>query len=538
MSKTHLFWLLPFVVHICAQQPVVQTPLGSIKGSFRKSIQNRTFSSFEGIPYAKPPIGDLRFEPPEPREPWDGIWDANHPSFCAQTNTFNSDINGDEDCLHVNVYVPRENPNPDDKLDVMVHIHGGAYMYASGQFFANPVVLMDKELVLVSLNYRLGILGFLSTEDDVVSGNNGLKDQVLALKWVQENIASFGGNPESVTIHGISAGGGSVHFHYLSEMSKGLFHKGYSQSGVAANTFSIQEGALEKAKILANAVGCPVSDTTILVKCLKQRHHRQLLSQMGLFFGYSTIPISPFAPVVEKGSNPFLKEHPYELLKKGKVNDLPWISSNVADEGHLLDMFLPKDVFDFNTDWQRFGPILLDFNYTIGSSLWSSTWERIKNFYFDDKAINAENFDILCNMYGDRTFTVDAQNVARIQASVTKSPVYYYYFRYKKEDDKYVSHGVDSKYLFGPTIIAPDALTEDELLLRNIFLDMFISFAKTGTPSVQGVDWKPTKDDKLTYLDIKGPRTEDISLKEVDELAPLKFWQFLEKLEQSARIDL
>ena len=99
-------------------------------------------------------------------------------------------------------------------------------------------------------------------------------------------------------------------------------------------------------------------------------------------------------------------------------------------------LVLPKDVFDFNTDWQRFGPILLDFNYTIGSSLWSSTWERIKNFYFDDKAINAENFDILCNMYGDRTFTVDAQNVARIQASVTKSPVYYYYFRYKKEDDK------------------------------------------------------------------------------------------------------
>ena len=211
-------------------------------------------------------------------------------------------------------------------------------MYHSGYKYARPEILMDSDLVLVSLNYRLGIFGFLSTEDDLLSGNNGMKDQVLALRWVQDNIASFGGNPQSVTLHGISSGGACVHFHYFSEMSKGLFQRGYSQSGVAVNTFSIQEGALEKAKILAEAVKCRVSNTTVLVKCLKPIHYKQLLSQMGLFFAYSQIPLSLFAPVVEKGSKPFLGEHPYELLKKGKVKDLPWVISNVAIVGHLLDL--------------------------------------------------------------------------------------------------------------------------------------------------------------------------------------------------------
>ncbi|RZC34224.1 COesterase and/or Abhydrolase 3 domain containing protein, partial [Asbolus verrucosus] len=110
-----------------------------------------------------------------------------------------------EDCLHINVYVPRESPNPKEYLEVIVHIHGGAYMYASGHSYAHPRFFMDHDVIFVTFNYRLGILGFLSTEDDVVPGNNGLKDQVLALKWVQENIASFGGNPGSVTLTGASA---------------------------------------------------------------------------------------------------------------------------------------------------------------------------------------------------------------------------------------------------------------------------------------------------------------------------------------------
>ncbi|KAH0821770.1 hypothetical protein GEV33_001021 [Tenebrio molitor] len=181
------------------ERPVVTTSLGKIRGYIKTSHDGRKFSAFEGLPFAKPPIGSRRFEvdEPEPAEPWSGVWDANNPTACAQTGLMEINVTqvaklGDEDCLHINVFVPRENPNSQDKLDVIVHIHGGAYMYGSGLMFTPPEILMDRDVVFVTFNYRLGILGFLSTEDDVVPGNNGLKDQVMALRWIQNHIANFG----------------------------------------------------------------------------------------------------------------------------------------------------------------------------------------------------------------------------------------------------------------------------------------------------------------------------------------------------------
>jgi carboxylesterase type B len=228
-------------------------------------------------------------------------------------------------------------------------------MYGSGLMFTPAEILMDRDVVFVTFNYRLGILGFLSTEDDVVPGNNGLKDQVMALKWIQNHIANFGGNPDSVTLTGASAGASSVHLHYFSEMSKGLFHRGFSESGVALNSFSLQEASLQKAQRLAEAVGCPSTPTRALVDCLKQRHYKQILEQLPLFFGHLFLPFAPFAPVVEKGSKPFLSEHPYSLLTKGQINDVPWLCSNTPNEGtfpvlcktplHLLFLFLLMEVF-------------------------------------------------------------------------------------------------------------------------------------------------------------------------------------------------
>jgi bile salt-stimulated lipase len=244
------------------------------------------------------------------------------------------------------VYVPRKSPYKGEDLEVIVHIHGGAYMYGSGHLYANPQFLMDREVVFVTFNYRLGVLGFLSTEDDVVPGNNGLKDQVMALRWVQDNIASFGGNPNSVTLTGLSAGGSSVHLHYFSKMSEGLFHRGFSQSGVALNTFALQKDAANKAKRLGEAVGCPITSTRVMVDCLKQRPYKQLIDKTFLFFVLPYIPSTPFAPVIEKqGSNPFLSDNPFELLYRGELQNLPWIASNTAHEGlspGCQDLSLPN----------------------------------------------------------------------------------------------------------------------------------------------------------------------------------------------------
>lgn len=176
--------------------------------------------------------------------------------------------------------------------------------------------------------------GFLSTGDAAIPGNAGLKDQVLALEWVQKNIASFGGNPDSVTLTGLSAGGASVHYHYLSPRSKGLFHRGFSQSGVALMPWALQEQAYNKAKILAISMGCPISPSRNLVECLQQRPVHQILTKTPLFFGFYFTPIAPFAPVIEKGGlNPFLTVSPYFAIVRGDVQDLPWVVSNVPDEG-------------------------------------------------------------------------------------------------------------------------------------------------------------------------------------------------------------
>jgi bile salt-stimulated lipase len=530
LARQFVILVLMCVCHGHDERPVVITSLGKIRGYLKTSHDGRKFSAFEGVPFAKPPIGSRRFEEPEPPEPWSGVLEANNPTECAQTGMMQPNVvQGDEDCLHINVYVPRENVNPQEKLDVVVHIHGGAYMYGNGTMYSRPEFLMDRDVIFVTFNYRLGILGFLSTEDDVVPGNNGLKDQVMALRWVQNHIASFGGNPGSVTLTGLSAGGSSVHFHYFSEMSKGLFHRGLSQSGVALNSFSLQEDALTKAQRLADAVGCPSIPTQALVDCLKQRHHTQILEKVPLFFGYSFLPFAPFAPVVEKGSKPFLSEHPYSLLTKGKINDVPWISSNTAHEGIFPTMLFENDLDNIATNWESLAPVLLDFNDTLAPSLWKDAAQKIREFYLgQDQNGFDQNKDKLLKMFSDRIFLVDAEISVRMQARASSSPVYYYYFSYPGDNNeaKLVSHGADAKYFFG-SVFVPGPLTSDELKMKDIVVDMLVSYAKTSVPLIEGVKWDPTASDKLTYLDIASFKPAEMKVETVDELTPIGFWKSL-----------
>ncbi|CAH1379637.1 unnamed protein product [Tenebrio molitor] len=406
-------------------------------------------------------------------------------------------------------------------------------MYGDGLLYSRPEILMDRDVIFVTFNYRVGVFGFLSTEDDIVPGNNGLKDQVMALRWIQNHIASFGGNPESVTLTGLSAGASSVHFHYFSEMSKGLFHRGLSQSGVALNPFSLQEDALKKAQRLAQAVGCPSTPTQDLVDCLKQRHHKQILEKVPLFFGYLFLPTAPFAPVVEKGSKPFLSDYPYSLLTKGKINDVPWISSNTPQEGLSPVMFLDKDLDNINTNWDSLAPVLLDFNDTLAPSLWKDAAQKIREFYLGKDQTNfAQNHDKLVNMFSDRFFLVDAEISVRHQAKVSSSPVYYYYFTYPGDNNeaKIVGHGAEAKYFFG-NVFVPEPLTPNELKMKDILLDMLVSYAKTSIPLIEGVKWEPTSYDKLTYLNITSFEPEQIKLGRIDELTPRDFWKSLKLAE-------
>lgn len=188
---------------------VINTQGGQVRGiEERTSALGDRYFSWKGIPYAQPPVGNLRFADPVPHQGWSGVRDASdHGSNCA-TGGLVTDKTGDEDCLFLNVFTT----SIIAKRPVMVWIHGGAFVMGSGDDDqATPNHFVTQDVLLVTINYRLGIMGFLSTGDRHAPGNAAMKDMVLALQWVQNNIANFGGDPDNVTIFGLSAGGVAVH---------------------------------------------------------------------------------------------------------------------------------------------------------------------------------------------------------------------------------------------------------------------------------------------------------------------------------------
>ncbi|KAJ8967967.1 hypothetical protein NQ317_007325 [Molorchus minor] len=426
---------------------------------------------------------------------------------------------GDEDCLYLNIYVPAEAINKRRQFEVVVSIHGGAFMMGTGHWLGAPTTIMDRDLIYVTLNYRLGIFGFISTEDDAIPGNMGLKDQSLALKWVKENIASFGGNPDGVTITGVSAGGASVHYHYFSPLSKGLFARGISHSGTVLDPWAFRTKPLERAKKLAVLVGCKDESTEELKRCLQQRPAALLLEQQqGHFFGYRILPFSPFAPVIERPSkNAFLTEDPYLMLKQKER-----FYSN------------PQEI---DKIWAETAHYTLDYNDTVLVSSPGDVAQEIRDFYLGvGEPITRENFDKLTQMFTDRLFGIGAEISAKLQSQANKSPVYFYKFSYLEgeqsimstyyttEDLKGVPHGDDAVLFYGAHQ-TPDP-TESDRKLKNAALDMLFSFATTGTPSFDGTDkWRPTEGLQLSYLDITN--ADDMKLYTVDSIAPTDFWRGL-----------
>ncbi|GLG92613.1 Esterase SG1 [Gryllus bimaculatus] len=198
---------------------------GALRGRRDKTPSGQPFLSFQGIPYAQPPVGHRRFKPPVPLESWTGIRDATKPgNQSLQYDPTSKKIVGDEDCLFLNVFTPRlPTGRKEERLRaVLVWIHGGAFLLGSGDLYG-PEPLMEHDVVLVTINYRLGPLGFLGLGTAEAPGNAGLKDQTMALRWVKNNIHVFGGDPDNITIFGESAGGTSVHYQVLSPLSKGKY---------------------------------------------------------------------------------------------------------------------------------------------------------------------------------------------------------------------------------------------------------------------------------------------------------------------------
>jgi hypothetical protein len=228
-------------------------------------------------------------------------------------------------------------------------------------------------------------------------GNYGLKDQVEALRWVQRNIAGFKGDPKKVTITGFSAGGASVHLHYMSPLTSGLFNNGISHSGNALDPWVMQERAFEKSKALVISLGCrKTEDEDWAILCLRSTPVRNLVMFASHFQGYLYNPFSPFGVVVEKPSpTAYLTESPKTLTQQGKLKNLAWILSQTKDEGlYPCAEFVDKNILEvIDRKWYDYAPYLLDFASEKPDFATQLTWaKKIKYEYFKDNKIDLNNF--------------------------------------------------------------------------------------------------------------------------------------------------
>ncbi|XP_046991019.1 esterase E4-like [Schistocerca americana] len=505
---------------LASEFPEVQTPLGRLRGSVLQSLDGRTIYSFRGVRYAQPPTGDLRFKPPVPLNPWDGVTDATKDGArCPERENTNETS---EDCLFLNLYttkLPDSTGNP--KRPVMIFLHPGAfYLFRGTSDLFGPQYLLDEDIVLVTLNYRLGALGFLSTGDSVLPGNNGFKDQVMALKWVQQNIASFGGDPDNVTVSGYSAGSASVYLHMLSPMSRGLFHKGIAMS--AAVQSIVIKDPLQQAKKQARMLNCPDTSSEQIVNCLKGKDAIEIAETLPQFFEWGWDPMVVFGVIVEKdfgdGADRFITVDPTEQLLSGDFAQVPLITGTTKDEFSwiALEILYNGLAENMTENYETVFPISFIYERDTPHSLEVS--RELRKFYLQDKPITNDSATGLGQAYSDSLVIFPVDRAAKIVAQKSSAPVYYYHFMYAgryswvytpgTETPYGVSHHDDLIYLFYISAMFPEFVkTDPEYTTVKRMTKMWANFIKHGNPTSEktdlvNVDWKTLDLSNPAYLEI------------------------------------
>ncbi|KAH8314429.1 hypothetical protein KR059_006557, partial [Drosophila kikkawai] len=483
--------------------------VGCVKGVNLKGYQSEQFEAYMGIPYALPPIGDLRFSNPKVMPKLLGLYNATTPKMdCIQKNYLlpTPVIYGEEDCLYLNVYRPEVRQSV---LPVMVYIHGGGFFGGSaGPGVTGPEYFMDTgEVILVTMAYRLGPFGFLSTQDAAMPGNFGLKDQNLALRWVQRNIRFFGGDPHQVTIFGQSAGGVAAHMHLLSPRSRGLFHRVISMSGTANVPFAIAEEPLEQTRLLAEFAEVPDArslSTAKLTRALRRVDARQLLDAGdGLKF-WDVDHMTNFRPVVEQGgaasSEAFISEHPKDILAEGSRPSIPLLLGTVPGEGAVRVVNIQGNETlrrSFNDRFDELLQELMEFPPEFSQErLNQSTKLLVAEYFRGQHEVNEETVQGFMDLISDRGFKQPLYNTIRQDVCHETHPVYLYSFNYRgplsyasaytsaNVTGKYgVVHCDDLLYLFRSPLLFPDfERNSTEAKVIHTFVDYFVQFAKTGKP--------------------------------------------------------
>jgi len=484
-----------FSAPLHADSLAVKTEQGKVHG---KTINDGKVKAFLGLPYAAPPVGDLRWKAPEPPASWTGERDATKfGAHCAQGHVFDDmvfqDASDSEDCLFLNVYAPAS-AKAGSKLPVMFWIHGGGYSGGgSSEPRHNGDFLPTKGVVLVTINYRLGVFGLLATADlakeaNGAAGNYGLLDTVAALQWVKANIRQFGGDPGNVTIFGESAGSFAVSTLMASPAARGLFHKAIGESGAAFSSTLAYDSLEKREKTDGDWVA------TLGVKSLQEL---RAMPTDKILAAVKTKGMVGFPPTID---GKLLTEPVEETYAAGRQAHVPLLAGWNRDEGSFFAMRGMTTV-----QWKGMAPGLFKER--------SAEFLKLYPGDTDEQALRSA-----IDFGGDEFIAFSTWKWIEAHKKTGESPVYRYHFELPALPSKFhpgtfVFHSDDIEYVFGTLDTRPGGTVRPEdRKLSEQMMSYWTNFARTGDPNGPGLpEWpKCGKGDELIHLDstiTSGPDT-------------------------------
>mmetsp|Transcript_33152 Transcript_33152/g.47959 ORF Transcript_33152/g.47959 Transcript_33152/m.47959 type:complete len:537 (+) Transcript_33152:31-1641(+) len=472
----------------CAPNLLVNTSFGQVLGH----LNEVGIREWKGLPYAKPPIGELRWEyPVEPTAiPQGQIYEANFDApGCSQTCSLppgNCPSYGiSEDCLYLSVYAPTVPSTDKDGYPVLLWIHGGAFEQGLGNCaLYNGSTFAQKGIVSVVINYRLGALGFMASPS--MKGNYGIADQRAAMKWVVENVKGFGGNPAAITLAGQSAGAMSVGIHLVSPNSQGLFQQGILESNPLALPYHTRDSAAINAAAVFTYLNCAADD----VACMRSKSPEEVLDAQNnaVKLDLNTILLNflPFAPMVEPEGE--IPEQPLTAMEKGEMTAMPILSGTMYDEGQLFvyELF-PKALSE--SEYK----VIVEGVFGVKPSV-----RILKMYPFNIVANNTDGRNALNVLATDLLFYCPLRNITRGYSSVlgtSKAPTYTYRFKHKISFDCWgpdytfcvgsVCHGSELPFVFnvfssGDISYDPSS---DEITLSTDLSNAWTNFITSGNPN-------------------------------------------------------
>lgn len=451
----------------------VQLADGEIRGSIKGASRQ-----FLGIPYARPPVGDLRWRAPQKPVLWTAPLEAKEfGKRCAQLEnaTLQNPASNDEDCLYLNVWTP--SPVPRTQLPVMVWIHGGGNVNGSasekipfintGVFYSGEFLAGFHNVIVVTINYRLGLFGFFAHPElaaEGIAGNQGLLDQRLALQWVHDNIAQFGGDPSKVTIFGESAGSQDVCLHVASPGSRDLFHRAISQSGGCTTVMRTRAQAETVATGIATAVGC---DGAGGLACLRGKTAAALLADPALRAAAG----AGFGPNVDGAVIP---DQPRTLYDAGQIAKVPYLLGSNTDEGTL---FVLTAMIPTEEDYRA--ALVARFAATAPQV------EAAYPYSAFEGGLPSQGVAALARAFGDSSLVCTTFDTAQ-RARFADAPVYMYNFDIPVDVSDVApglvlgaTHGAELTYVFGTSPV----FTPDERAASARIQRYWTNFARTGDPN-------------------------------------------------------